>query len=209
MLKKDTIRGKNSFQSRESYKWKPFLDLTTKAGQKQLINLLKPLTQKQAAALKEVKSKMEDLEKSQDVICAKLAEQAIDNAKNLGVSMKRYEKKFSSLEINAYLNNMIDLFLRSRREPHVEIHSFSLQRTVKKVFSLDSTNEQINEMLITLIEERIEKNKQFFSWTEDNSGRIKKYYSLENSFLEATLNDLKANPVDFTKFLDPQAWNKE
>ncbi|PZM86813.1 MAG: hypothetical protein DLD55_04660, partial [candidate division SR1 bacterium] len=60
-----------------------------------------------------------------------------------------------------------------------------------------------------LIEERIEKNKQFFSGTEDNSGRIKKYYSLENSFLEAILNDLKANPVDFTKFLDPEAGNKK
>ena len=177
---------------------------------KQLKELLHPTrTEEQKAAVKAVKSHMENLKKVKKTGWLQQAKQAIQKAEDLGLDTTRYEKKFSVLEKEAYMNDIIDCFTKSDKYPDTTTFKEALVKHLKKGLSLGITNDELNTKLISFVGQAIEDQQKAYKITleknQPNKEHILNYHSKEIKFLEDQLKEIKENPIDFTVFLDDQA----
>jgi len=181
---------------------------------KQLKELLHPTrTEEQEAAVKAVKSHMENLKKVKKTGWLQQAKQAIQKAEDLGLDTTRYEKKLSVLEKEAYMNDIIDCFTKSDKYPDTTTFKEALVKHLKKGLSLGITNDELNTKLISFVGQAIEDQQKAYKITleknQPNKEHILNYHSKEIKFLEDQLKEIKENPIDFTVFLDDQAWDSE
>ena len=177
---------------------------------KQLKELLHPTrTEEQEAAVKAVKSHMENLKKVKKTGWLQQAKQAIQKAEDLGLDTTRYEKKLSVLEKEAYMNDIIDCFTKSDKYPDTTTFKEALVKHLKKGLSLGITNDELNTKLISFVGQAIEDQQKAYKITleknQPNKEHILNYHSKEIKFLEDQLKEIKENPIDFTVFLDDQA----
>jgi hypothetical protein len=177
---------------------------------KQLKELLHPTrTEEQEAAVKAVKSHMENLKKVKKTGWLQQAKQAIQKAEDLGLDTTRYEKKLSVLEKEAYMNDIIDCFTKSDKYPDTTTFKEALIKHLKKGLSLGITNDELNTKLISFVGQAIEDQQKAYKITleknQPNKKHILNYHSKEIKFLEDQLKEIKENPIDFTVFLDDQA----
>lgn len=235
MSEKNTIKGINSVQSREwgsSQKRSSFpLFKALSSAETSTKFALKNL-QKNLANLKEkldyhLKNSLRNNTEVESFLHS--CKTAIEEAKNLGIDTNNYERELLYLEKKIYCIDIANEFLFA-----TDSSNYSLKIKLKKAFRFNISNEEINSSIINVIENELQtlrKEQSVITWTFDDEMRWKEtYYDkdgnkkieiIENrkdhqdandklvSHWETRLNDLKANPVDFTKFLDPQAWNKE
>lgn len=176
---------------------------------KQLKELLHPTrTEEQEAAVKAVKSHMENLKKVKKTGWLQQAKQAIQKAEDLGLDTTRYEKKLSVLEKEAYMNDIIDCFTKSDKYPDTTTFKEALVKHLKKGLSLGITNDELNTKLISFVGQAIEDQQKAYKITleknQPNKEHILNYHSKEIKFLEDQLKEIKENPIDFTVFLDDQ-----